>query len=168
MASRFFEVVRPRPLGPDEQALVHSWLGDRLARAFFSQDAADQRHGLECGIRVLGSSVASPDLVIAAALHDVGKRQSGLGVSGRVIATIMIALGVPLTRRFAAYRDHGALAAAELEELGAPPVAVLFARHHHGPRPDGIDAPTWAILVEADEPAKTRGDAGTGISSNPA
>jgi hypothetical protein len=54
--------------------------------------------------------------------------------------------------RLGRYRDHGELGARDLEEVGAPPVAVLFARHHQWERPDGIDPEDWSRLIRADEP----------------
>jgi hypothetical protein len=50
--------------------------------------------------------------------------------------------------------------------LGAPHLAVQFALHHHGSRPPTIDQTTWHVLVQSDQPAKTRGPAGVGISSS--
>jgi hypothetical protein len=136
-----------------------------LQGVFFEQSHADQRHGLESVRHVLASPAARPDLAVAALLHDVGKRHAGLGVLGRVTASLLIRAGLPLPARFRAYRDHGPLAAGELERLGAPDVAVIFARHHHSSRPAGFDTLAWAMLVAADQPAKTLERAGAGISS---
>lgn len=137
-----------------------------LQAVFFEQSPADQRHGLESARHVMASKTATPDLVLAALLHDVGKRHAGLGVFGRVAASLLIHARLPLPARYRAYRDHGPVAARELEELGAPEVAVIFARHHHDSPPTGFDPVTWEILLTADQPAKTREHARAGISSS--
>lgn len=93
-------------------------------------------------------------MVRAALLHDVGKRHAGLGPIGRSIASILIGLGGPLTRRMVSYRDHGPVAAEELDDLRCEQVVVDFARNHHAERPDSIARATWDILLKADGPAK--------------
>lgn len=160
-------MLRARPLSEAEREQVRSLLESRLQPIFFEQSHADQRHGLESARHVLASGRAQPDLVAAGLLHDVGKRHARLGVLGRVAASLLIGTGMPLPARLRAYRDHGPVAAGELADLGASEVAVAFARHHHGPRPDGFDPVTWAILVESDQPAKTQKPGETGISSAP-
>ena len=92
----------------------------------------------------------SNDAIVAAVMHDTAKRHSGLGVLGRVITSLAIKLGLPLTTRMNLYRDHGVNAAAELAALGAPPLAIDYALHHHGERPSTIDPGVWAVLTEAD------------------
>ena len=66
-----------------------------------------------------------------------------------------IRLGLPLTRRWRLYRDHGETAAGELERLGCEGVIVDFARYHHGERPKSVPADTWDLLQRADQPPKT-------------
>lgn len=111
------------------------------------------------------AGVETADAVTAALLHDVGKRHSALGVPARVVASLMIKMRLPLPTRFRQYRDHGRIAADELESLGAPILAVAFARHHHESRPAEVEPRTWEILIRSDQPAKTREGTGAGISS---
>ena len=163
LSSRFFDVLFARPLDPAERATVETWLTPDLADVFFAQPIPDQRHGYEAALHVLGAG-AEPEVIIAAALHDVGKRQADLGILGRVAASLFILLRLPLTRRMQLYRDHGMTAAAELATLGAPPLAIDFALHHHSHRPPSISPATWDLLLLADQPkAAHRG--GLGISS---
>ena len=68
----------------------------------------------------------------------------------------MILLGLPLGDRMRSYRDHGLAGAREMAHLGAPSLAIDFAMHHHGERPPTIDPATWRLLLEADQPPKTR------------
>ena len=154
LLARFFDVLTARGLTATERDQVSNWLGPGLTTVFFSQPPADQRHGYHAATIVMASGGAAPDVVVAALIHDVGKRHSRLGVLGRSIASILIIARLPLTRRFRAYRDHGMLAARELGRLGAPGLAIDFALHHHGRRPPSIDQPTWELLVAADRPPK--------------
>lgn len=128
---------------------MEGWIASReQAVAFFDQPPPDQRHGYTAARSVEATRPNRPDLVRAALLHDVGKRHAGLGPLGRAAASSAIRLGLPLTPRWAVYRDHGALAAAEL--AGSEPIVVDFARSHHGARPPSIDPDDWEALVAAD------------------
>ena len=98
-------------------------------------------------------------LVAAAALHDVGKRHSRLGAFTRSIATVLMALRIPLPRRMAAYRDHGPLGSLDLEAAGASELTISFARHHQHRRPPVIPPEDWAVLNAADLGALPRGRA---------
>jgi hypothetical protein len=77
---------------------------------------------------------------------------------------LLILLRVPLRGRFLAYRDHGEIAAGELALVGAEPLVIEFARHHHQSRPVMIDARTWDLLRSADQPPKTLARTHPGIS----
>lgn len=149
LSARFFDVLASRPLDGAERAIVESWLTPDLSEILFAQPGYDQRHGYEAGLSVVAAGETSP-VVVAAVMHDTGKRHARLGVLGRVIATIFIKLGLPLTQRMRLYRDHGITAAAELAAVGAPGVAIDYALHHHGHRPPSITAGTWKALVDAD------------------
>lgn len=150
LAARFVDVITSRPLSRGESEAVEKWLEDERAReAFFSQVAADQRHGFESALIVVDHDPQRRDLIRAALLHDVGKRHARLGPIGRVIASIAIRFRLPLTPRLALYRDHGALAAAEFADQD--PLLVDFARHHHSSRPDSIEPADWEILQAADQ-----------------
>ncbi|MFP3914673.1 MAG: hypothetical protein ACLFWM_07335 [Actinomycetota bacterium] len=149
LTARFFDVITSRPLDRREAEEVAGWVGPGVLRdAFFTQPVADQRHGYEAARHVLSLRPDRPDLVRAALLHDVGKRHSRLGPLGRVAASLALAARLPLTERLALYRDHGALAAAEM--AGEAVVVVDFARHHHGERPPSIPSQDWEILQGAD------------------
>lgn len=159
LVRRFFEVLRARPLDDDERNEVASWIGSTdLADLFYSQQVADQRHGYEIA-RAVASAGHRLDLVAAAALHDVGKRHSRLGAISRSIATVLMALRLPLSRRMTAYRDHGPLGALDLEAAGASKLTIDFARHHQHRRPPAISPEDWAVLNAADLGALPRGRA---------
>lgn len=123
---------------------------------FFAQDDADQRHGYHAALSVIAAGVHEDEVIVAALLHDIGKRHARLGILGRSVASMLILSGLPLSERMRAYRDHGLVAARELAALGGHPLAIDFAMHHHGERPPTIDPRIWDVLVDADQPPKRR------------
>lgn len=149
LVQRFFSVVTARPLTPRDQAEVEGLLRPSERAIFWAQPTADQRHGLAGAHVVLRRMPGRRDLARAALLHDVGKRHVRLGVAGRVVAAVLGSVGVA-PGRLAAYRDHGSIAADELEATGAEPVVVEFARHHHSRCPPTIDPADWELLQAAD------------------
>ena len=156
LAARFLDYVRAKPLTDAERKIVISSLTGEEAHIFFEQGPKDQAHGFAAALVVLESDQSTGERIRAAMLHDVGKRNAGLGVLGRVAATALIKMGLPLTRRFTLYRDHGPLGAADLEVAGSPPLVVEFARAHHSSRPDTVNEEEWALLQSADVPSNAR------------
>ena len=150
LARRFFGVLRARPLRPGEQAAAARLLRPAERGLFWEQRPADQRHGLECAVALLGRRPDRPDLARAALLHDVGKRRAGLGPFGRALATIAGFVHLPGKGRWAAYLGHGPAGAADLEAAGSETLVVSFARHHHIGRPGDVPADDWAELCRAD------------------
>jgi putative nucleotidyltransferase with HDIG domain len=151
---RFFDVASARPLTASERAAVDVWLPAEVADLFFAQAEADQRHGYHAALTVVADDLHDRDVVMAALLHDIGKRHARLGLIGRSVASVLILLGLPLSERMRTYRDHGMVAARELAGLGVPSLVVDFAMHHHGGRPPTIDPAIWDALIDADRPAK--------------
>jgi hypothetical protein len=156
LTARFFDYLRAAPLTDEDKKTVASILTSAEADIFFEQSEKDQAHGFEAALVVLGSGQSTDERLRAALLHDIGKRSAGLGVLGRVAASILIKLGLPLTRRFKLYRDHGPHGAAELEAAGAPPLVVEFARAHHSSRPVTLSEEDWGLLQSADVPSNAR------------
>lgn len=154
-----------RRLTTSEKSAISSWLTVETEAIFFAQAEVDQRHGYHAALTVIASDVHDRDVIVAALLHDVGKRHSRLGIIGRSLASLLILAGLPLTERMRVYRDHGLVAARELAAVGAPAVAIDFAMHHHRARPPTIDPATWDVLVAADQPPKARPMQGPRITS---
>lgn len=119
------------------------------AAIFFDQPMVDQRHGLESA-RVARSLGGDYRASRAALLHDVGKRHSGLGVWGRSVASILLKLRLPMSRRMRLYHDHGPTGAFELERLMGDCLETRFTRTHHSNRSPEIDPATWQLLQRAD------------------
>lgn len=154
LISRFFDVATARELTASEQAAVSDWLTPQTREIFFAQNDPDQRHGYHAALTVVAAGVHDPEVIMAALLHDVGKRHSRLGIIGRSAASVLILLGLPLTRRMTDYRDHGLIAARELGAVGVPSLVIDFAMHHHVERPATITPQIWDVLVNADQPPK--------------
>lgn len=163
--SRFFDVLTSRPLTIADRERVESWLPSELATVFLSQSSADQRHGFHSASMVVSFEKTRPDVIVAALMHDVGKRHSRLGLMGRSLTSLFILLRLPLTVRMRLYRDHGIVAARELGRLGAPSLAIDFALHHHGARPATIEPSIWDSLLAADQPPKASAMLGRRITS---
>lgn len=119
---------------PGEQAL---W--DRLS-------GADRRHAAGVARAVAESLGAGADrpVLAAALLHDVGKVESGLGVWGRVAATVVGLAGGRARAtawedrsgpvgRVGRYLRHPERGAALLREAGSAGLTVAWARSHHLP-----------------------------------
>jgi hypothetical protein len=167
LAARFFDVLTAQPLRPDERVRLADWLSPVEQAMFLGQSAADQRHGLECGLEVAASHPHRPDLVRAALLHDVGKRHARLGPLGRVVASVLIRLHIPVGPRIRSYEAHGPIGSRELLELGAEPIVVDFARHHHGSRPDSIPPEEWELLESVDRARVGAGGPSSGYADPP-
>lgn len=155
LGRRFFSALAADPLDDSEQASLSAVLAPSEMRLFLEQPRIDQRHGLD-SMMFAADRTGDRDVLRAATLHDIGKRHAGLGVTGRVLASICLKLGIPVRGRFRIYRDHGPIGAAELESIGSPRIAVEYARHHHGRRPDDVHAQMWSLLSEADDSTERR------------
>jgi hypothetical protein len=152
---RFVDYLTAPPLTRSEIGAVTDWLTPGLAGLFFQQNAPDQRHAYHAALTVVASGVTDRDVIVSALMHDVGKRHARLGVVGRSIASVLIALGASPGDRMTVYRDHGIIGARELADRGAPALAIDFALHHQRDRPATIDPAVWSVLMRADQPPKT-------------
>jgi hypothetical protein len=150
LAHRFFGFLTAAPLGPDEQAFVARQLATESAALFWSQQYQDQRHAVQVAMRVAGLLPDDEPAVRAALLHDVGKRHSRLGATGRAMATVLDGLRLPMTARMRSYRAHGPVGADDLEVAGCGELEIAFARHHPDPAPELINEEQWSALLEAD------------------
>ena len=148
LVRRFFGFLRAKPLSPDEQARVHRALTPQLRRLFFAQPPEDQRHAVEVLARI---DTATPEVIEAALMHDVGKAASRIGAFQRSLATLAGLAHLPVRRRWRRYLDHGEIGAAWLADAGASDLTVAFARAHPGPAPPGVDEVAWSLLASADD-----------------
>lgn len=150
LARRFFGSIRARRPDPADQALIAKLLTSAESEVFWSQPVPDMAHAVRSAGAVQRLEPDRDDLRRAALLHDVGKRQAGIGTILRSVATACALMRIPTGGGMARYLRHGEIGARELEELGCEALVVQFARHHHGPRPDHIDEADWNALLAAD------------------
>lgn len=123
---------------------------------------ADRRHAVGVARRVerqLGDE-ATKVVLAAALLHDVGKVSAGLGVYGRVVATLAGAAagrtmaqawtqGKGFTRKVGLYLHHPDLGGDMLALAGSDPLTVTWAREHHLPEEEWTLPPTIAHALKA-------------------
>lgn len=143
------------PGGPrtaDEQ-WVAGVLGEGELGLWRRMSNPDRRHAVAVARRVERSLAdeASPAVLAAALLHDVGKINAGLGTYGRVVATLAGATAgrdtavewtrrAGFTRRVGLYLRHDALGGDLLAMADSDPLTVAWAREHHLP-PDRWTVP---------------------------
>jgi hypothetical protein len=141
--------LRVAPLSADELQELAGLIEGPILEAYLRQGVADQRHGLDAA-RYVRDRNGRSEVVLAALLHDLGKRQARLGIAGRVLASVLARLRLPTPGRLGVYLDHPRLGAAELRELGLGGIVIHYTVHHHGTRPESIDPADWTLLSEAD------------------
>lgn len=147
---RFFAFGSAAPLSENERNVAVTWLADpALTELFFAQPVADQRHGYDAG-EWLAHRQATPWMVQAGMLHDVGKRHASLGRWGRAVATVLGWLRIVPPGAMSLYNAHGSTGADELAALHADGRMVVYTAHHHGHRPVELTVGEWEMLDEAD------------------
>ncbi|MEA3185235.1 MAG: hypothetical protein QOJ74_1712, partial [Ilumatobacteraceae bacterium] len=72
----------------------------------------------------VGETDWSREEMAGALLHDVGKIDSSLGTSGRVVATVV----GPRTARYRSYHDHVRIGADMLVAAGSSPLTIDLVR----------------------------------------
>jgi len=151
LARRFLQSVRGGWPTPDDQTWVATLLDADESELFWSQSAIDACHGIAVARYVGETLPARPDLLRAALFHDIGKTVNPIGPIRRSIATVLAALGLPLSRRMATYRQHAERGAEILSDHGHTGITVDFARHHKSAEPPaGVEPSVWDVLRRAD------------------
>jgi hypothetical protein len=177
LAGRFFGALRPGRPGPADVEWVRGVLEPPELVLWERLPAHDQRHTIEVARKVESRLAGGPHAgdarwPAAALLHDVGKLASGLGVFGRVVATLAgmagaRGSGVPgddkrlsaweefrgFRRRISQYLRHGEIGADMIRMVGGrEEVAAWAFAHHDRSRLDTgmFPAPVVAALVESD------------------
>jgi len=161
LARRFVRALWP---GPPRAAEV-AWAESVLTPAELSLWRQLPNHDRRYSIRVArlvqqslaGTEYDEPRWQAVALLHDVGKLDAGLGVAGRVLATVT-GLVRPRTRessgRFGRYLRHDEIGAGMIRAAeGREEAAVWAAVHHHRDRwaNSGVPRSVAAALAAADD-----------------
>ena len=144
---RFFQSIVDK--GPDaaEEAWLLGLLSGPEAALYRQMSTADRSHALRSArCPALGDDSQR----VAAALHDVGKIQAGLGTWARVGATLVGAVFPSALRgRWTDYRDHPRLGAEMLREAGSAPLTAVWAAEHHLPPGKSSLPPAAAAALAA-------------------
>lgn len=162
----FWSLSGAEPDPADEQWLIGQ-LSERETHLYRMMSNQDRRHAIECGREAdrLLDGQASPEIIVASALHDVGKTPARLGTVGRAVATILKPIFKPLSPlnderwidkthvfgRMRRYADHSAIGADLLRGAGSEALVVAWAAEHHLPVDQWtIDHELGFVLAEAD------------------
>lgn len=144
LVRRFVASVIARPTTATEEAWVTSVLEPAEFALWKLQPRYDRRHTLGVARRVdaqLGEE-SEPRWLAAALMHDVGKVEARIGITGRVLATLLMgAVGRPRVvswverpgwrGRFGRYGDHGAIGARLVRAAGGREEVARWADVHH-------------------------------------
>lgn len=165
LARRFFGSLVPAGPRPADDEWARDQLLERERALWARMSRADRRHAVRVARaveRALGHEASRPVLA-AALLHDVGKTASGLGVYGRVVATLAAAVAGRdaaddwsrsrgFTRRVGLYVRHPELGGDMLRLAGSDPLTERWARQHHLPRAE------WAVPTHVGDALKAADD----------
>jgi putative nucleotidyltransferase with HDIG domain len=146
LARRFAGALSPAGPDPTAEEWVSRTLSEPELALWRRMSGPDRRHAVEVARRVaeaLGPS-ATPPVLAAALLHDVGKIEADIGTFSRVGATaagLLVghrraqgwAAGRGPFRRVGQYLDHARVGAELLSRAGSDPLTVSWAAEHHLP-----------------------------------
>jgi hypothetical protein len=144
LVRRLWTSLFDRDLDSVQERRLLELLNEREADLYRLQPNVDKLHSIRGAVSVLNEiSVGhDTDLVIAAALHDVGKTETGLNVGGRVVATIFQTFlpekimrqwckQAGIRGKFGLYAFHSERGATLLREAGSSQIVVTWAESHH-------------------------------------
>ena len=154
---QFTRGLRPH-LAPAEVAEVRGLLRPEEFHLFLHAEPRDRRHSLDL-YRLLNAEGASPAMLVAALLHDVGKGRVATwhrvafvvlnGVSPRLARAAAAEAGAGWRRTLWRLQHHAALGAQALEAVAADARVVAIVRAHTGPPP--TDDTEVARFIAADD-----------------
>ena len=149
LARRFFGALWPGKPDATDVAWVATVLNEQELTVWNRLPNHDRRHSIavarEVEAQLANTEYASdPRWAEAALLHDIGKLDSGLGVFGRVMATLAgAAAGHDIadawsekrgvTRKFGLYLRHPELGASRIRMCDGSREAALWAEAHQDP-----------------------------------
>jgi len=139
LVKRWAGSLSKTPPSAEEEAWAMTWMSTAEAHLWSRMTVQDRRHSIEIARRFQELRPAATRAEMAGALlHDVGKLQSGLPTSRRVLATIV----GPRTERYREYHEHEAIGADLAAAAEADPATVALIRG---------DGPAAADLAAADD-----------------
>lgn len=170
LSKRFFGALRPGPPSAADREWVAQVLTPAELALWNRMPNQDRRHSVAVTRRVQSQldALGEPQdrrWLAASLLHDVGKVDAGLGVYGRVVATLALAAAGRntadawvtkrgFTRRVGLYAQHPRLGADMIRVAGGSEEAAEWAGAHHDPSAwddVAIPRPVVDVLVAADD-----------------
>jgi len=125
LAKRYVHSLSKTPPCAEDEAWAMTWMTSAEAHLWSRMSVQDRRHSIEIARRFQERRPeATREEMAGALLHDVGKLQSGLRTTGRVIATVV----GPRTTRLREYHDHEAIGAELAAAANADPATVALIR----------------------------------------
>jgi hypothetical protein len=164
LVRRFWTSLFDQGLDPVIEGRLLELLNERETDLYQSQPNVDKLHSIRGAASIFDeiSVDDDTDLVIAAALHDVGKAETDLNLTGRVAATILQTLltdkimrrwckQTGIRGRFGRYAFHSERGATLLKRAGSSRIVVAWAESHHKTAAaDSITEPVLKMLKKAD------------------
>jgi hypothetical protein len=159
LAGRFLRAHRPGGPSAADRDWAASVLTAEELGLWQRLPGHDRCHTVEVARRVetalAGTAYAGDDRWLACALlHDVGKLAAGLGIYGRVVATLAAKAGRPEAgRRISLYLRHGQLGADMIRSAGGREEPAAWAAVHHRRREwtgSNLPSPVIEALAAAD------------------
>ena len=165
LSKRFFTSLWPGGPNASDEEWARASLTAGQVELWCQMSATDRRHAVGVAKRVersLGHE-ATPAVMAAALLHDVGKVDAGLGVYGRVVATISGAVAGRdtardwvkaggFTRRVGLYLEHPRYSGDMLGMVDSDPFTEAWGREHHLPEDEWtVDVDLGRVLRDADD-----------------
>ncbi len=121
LTKRYWRAICVRSIADSDIQIARELLNDRAFAAWSQMPVSDQSHSLEVLARFeVLLPKASRAEKCGVLLHDIGKLKSGLGIFGRVCATII----GPRGNRFVQYHNHEAIGAEIVSEFGLDQVSI--------------------------------------------
>ncbi|GIL16219.1 MAG: hypothetical protein BroJett039_13920 [Chloroflexota bacterium] len=160
-ARQFWLAVRTAPLTPSENARVRACLGERAFALYQTMPRGDQRHALAIFDGLVAQGHSAPPLLQAALLHDVAKRELGLGYRAAVVllnkfsanGLTRAARAQPNDWRYPFYVSlhHPRLSAQLAAQVGIVEPALTLIRAHQDALPQCADAQldAWQRALKA-------------------
>ena len=165
LVRRFFASLLP--IGPkaEDDAWARELLTEPEQELWSQMARVDRRHSVAVARHVVDElgERATPPVLAAALLHDVGKTIPHLGTFGRVIATLSEAVAGKdtarhwvetsgFTRRVGQYVLYPELGVDLLKMAGSDEFVIAWSREHHLPEADWTIAPELGrALQQADD-----------------
>ena len=168
LAGRFVGAHRPGGVAAADRAWVEAILTPAELALWLRLPNQDQRHTVEVARRVESALADTPHAgdarwVACALLHDIGKLDAGLGIYGRVMATLWGRAADGrladweerrgLRRRMALYLRHAEIGGDMIRMAGGREEVAAWAEAHHDRSrldPHILPGPVVVALADAD------------------